>query len=239
MIARHIKKLLTQPPTSHNRSKAIRYLTQHLGTPYTADLKVFASSHYPQPQICNAPHWSPTHPACEFQSTALADYKLCAHALMRHRRCDMELGSCFVRYAHYTEATLLQQFCQRVRQIYGDLHTSIATLRRCIIAWMRQGTSLLAYCDTLLETGHAKKAKLWTQSLRTLRHRSTKALTQVAALLLRQNWSTTEDLFRAAAATVHHLKKRLQPCDPGNPNQKGPTSPALPRTPDARAMVMV
>ena len=38
-------------------------------------------------------------------------------------------------------------------------------------------------------------------------------LTKVAAHLLRENWSIVEDLFRAAAATVHHPKKRLQPCN--------------------------
>ena len=31
------------------------------------------------------------------------------------------------------------------------------------------------------------------------------AFTQVAAQLLRENWSIVGDLFRAAAATVHHL----------------------------------
>ena len=46
------------------------------------------------------------------------------------------------------------------------------------------------------------------------------ALTQVAAQLLRENWSIVEDLFQAAAATVHHLKKRSQPCAPEAPNPK-------------------
>ena len=54
------------------------------------------------------------------------------------------------------------------------------------------------------------------------------ALTQVAARLLRENWSIVEDLFRAAAATVHHLKKRSQPCAPKNPN---PKRTCMPRTP--------
>ena len=34
---------------------------------------------------------------------------------------------------------------------------------------------------------------------------------KVAAHLLGENWSIVEDLFRAAAATLHHLKKRSQP----------------------------
>ena len=44
------------------------------------------------------------------------------------------------------------------------------------------------------------------------------ALTQVAAQLLRENWSIVEDLFRAAVATLQHLKKRSQPCGPENSN---------------------
>ena len=43
------------------------------------------------------------------------------------------------------------------------------------------------------------------------------ALTQVAAQLLRENWSIVEDLFRAAAATVHHLKNYIHPCPPPPP----------------------
>ena len=54
------------------------------------------------------------------------------------------------------------------------------------------------------------------------------ALTQVAAQLLRENWSIVEDLFRAAAAIVHHLKKRSQPCALENPN---PKRTCIPRTP--------
>ena len=46
LVTRRIKKLLTKTPTSQNRSKAVRYLTQHPGTPYTADLKAFTSLHY-------------------------------------------------------------------------------------------------------------------------------------------------------------------------------------------------
>ena len=46
------------------------------------------------------------------------------------------------------------------------------------------------------------------------------ALTQVAAQLIRENWSTAEDLFRAAVATVHHLKKRSQPYDSASPQPK-------------------
>ena len=45
--------------------------------------------------------------------------------------------------------------------------------------------------DTPLEIDHTKQAKLWTQSLRALWHQVMQALTQVAALLLRQNWSIT------------------------------------------------
>ena len=36
-------------------------------------------------------------------------------------------------------------------------------------------------------------------------------LTKIAAHLLKELWSIAKDLFRAAAATVHHLKKRSQP----------------------------
>ena len=54
------------------------------------------------------------------------------------------------------------------------------------------------------------------------------ALTQVVAQLLSENWSIVEDLFRAAAATVHHLKKRSQPCAPENPT---PKRTCMPRTP--------
>ena len=96
LVTHRIQKLLTQTPTSQNRSKAIRYLTQHPGTPYTADLKNFASSHYVHSRICSTPHWSFPHPASEFPSTAITDYKLLAQTLIRHRRWDMELGSRFL-----------------------------------------------------------------------------------------------------------------------------------------------
>ena len=54
------------------------------------------------------------------------------------------------------------------------------------------------------------------------------ALTQVAAQLRQENWSTVEDLFWAAVATVHHLKKRSQPYDFASPN---PKRNCMPRTP--------
>ena len=139
---------------------------------------------------------------------------------MRHRQWDMELASRFLRYAQHTEASLLQHFYNHMQQCYSNLHTSMATSRRCSIVWRRQGTFLLDYYDTLMETCHTRKEKFWVQSLRALRHRSTQALTQVAAQLLRENWSIVEDLFRGAAATLHHLKKRSQPCGSENCNPK-------------------
>ena len=45
------------------------------------------------------------------------------------------------------------------------------------------------------------------------------ALTHVATQLLRENWSAAEDLFRAAVAIVHHLKKRSRPYDTANPKR--------------------
>jgi len=54
------------------------------------------------------------------------------------------------------------------------------------------------------------------------------ALTQVAARLLRENWSIVEDLFRAAVATVHRLKKRSPPGDFAHSN---PKRICMPRTP--------
>jgi hypothetical protein len=42
------------------------------------------------------------------------------------------------------------------------------------------------------------------------------ALTSIAAQLLQKNWSIMEDLFRDAAATVHHFKKRSQACNSAN-----------------------
>ena len=110
LVTRRINKLLTQPPTSKNRSRAVHYLTQHPGTPYTADLKAFASSHYAPSQVCFTLRWPLPHPAVEFQSTVLTDYKLFAQTLMLHRRWDMELGSRFLRYAQHREASLLQHF---------------------------------------------------------------------------------------------------------------------------------
>ena len=59
LVTRRIKKLLTQTPTSQNRSKAVRHLTQHPGTPYTADLKAFASLHYVHSQACFTPTCPP------------------------------------------------------------------------------------------------------------------------------------------------------------------------------------
>ena len=55
LIARRIKKLLTQPPVSRNRSNAVHYLIQHPGTPHTADLQSFTSSHYAHSQVCFTP----------------------------------------------------------------------------------------------------------------------------------------------------------------------------------------
>ena len=53
------------------------------------------------------------------------------------------------------------------------------------------------------------------------------ALTEIAAQLLRENWSIVEDLFRAVA-TVHHLKKRSPPGDSSHSNSK---RICMPRTP--------
>ena len=125
-----------------------------------------------------------------------------------------------VRGDSYTEASLLQHFCSRMRQCYSHSHTSIATSRRRIIAWKRQGAFLLDYYDTLLETCHTRKDQFWAKLLRALRHQLKPALTQVAAELLRENRFILEDLFRAAAATVHHLQKRSQPCGPQTSNPK-------------------
>ena len=58
---------------------------------------------------------------------------------------------------------------------------------------------------------YRRERKCWVQSLRTLRHWSIRQLTKIAAHLLKEKWSIVEDPFRAAAATVHHLKKRSQP----------------------------
>ena len=54
-------------------------------------------------------------------------------------------GGRFLRYGQYTEASLLQHFYNCVRQCYSNVHTSIATSRRRIIAWRRQGTLLLFF----------------------------------------------------------------------------------------------
>ena len=86
LVPCRIKKLLTQTPTSQNRSKAVRYLTQHPDTPYTADLKTFASLHYVHSQACFTPTCAPPppHHALKFPATAIADCKQFAHTLMRH-----------------------------------------------------------------------------------------------------------------------------------------------------------
>ena len=73
-----------------------------------------------------------------------------------------------------------------------------------------------------------RKTNFWIQSLRALRHPSMQALTNIAAQLLRQNWSIMEDLFRDAAATVHHFKKRSQPC---NTTNSKPNRVRMPRAP--------
>ena len=176
------------------------------------------------------PHPSLPHPASEYQSTALREFKHFAQTLMRHRRWDMELGSRFLQYDQCTEASLLRHFHKRVRQCYTNLHTSIATSRRRIILWRRQGTFLLDYYDTLMETCKIKKENLWVQSLRTLRHWSMQQLTKVATHLLRENWSIVEDLFRAPAATMHHLQKRSLPCTSEYSNPKRVRMPRIPQT---------
>ena len=45
-------------------------------------------------------------------------------------------------------------------------------------------------------------------------------LTKIAAHRLKEKWSNVEDLFRAAAAAVHHLKKCSQPFTSEYSNQK-------------------
>ena len=103
---------------------------------------------------------SPNH-ISEFQPTTLAKYDQLAQTLMRHRRWDMALGSRFLQYVQYTETSLLRHFYRRVRQCYTTLHTSIATSRRRIIVWRRQGAFLLDYYDTLMETCNTRKTKFW------------------------------------------------------------------------------
>ena len=110
---------------------------------------------------------------------------------------------------------------------------SIATSRSGIITWRRQGTFLLADYDTLVETGNTKKIFSWVQSLRTLRHPSMQQRTKVAAHLLRENWSIMEHLFRAAADTVCHLKKRSQPCISEYSNPKRVRIPRSPKSPES------
>ena len=97
-----------------------------------ADLKIFASSHKMHSQVCFTPRWSLPHPALEFQSTVLTDYKNFAQTLMQHWRWDMEFGSRFLRCAQYMEASLLQHFYNRMLQCYRNLHTSIAPPPPCV-----------------------------------------------------------------------------------------------------------
>ena len=40
----------------------------------------------------------------------LVEYDLLAQTLMRHQHWDMALGSCFLQYVQYTEASFLQHF---------------------------------------------------------------------------------------------------------------------------------
>ena len=159
LIKRRMKTLLTQPPTSQNRAKAVHYITQHPGTPHAADLRSFASSHYKHPQICFTPRCSLPHRASEFQSAALTEYTQLAQTLVRRWRWNMELGNRFLQYAQHTEASLLQHFYKRIQQCYTRLRTSIATMRRRIIMWRRQGTFLLDYYNSLVETCNTKKEK--------------------------------------------------------------------------------
>jgi hypothetical protein len=97
-------------------------------TPCTADVKAFASSHYTHLQVYLTPSCSPPHHASQFQSTALAKCDQLAQTLMRHQRWDMAVGSCFLQYAQYTEASLLQHFTSECDSDSDTtLHTSIAT----------------------------------------------------------------------------------------------------------------
>ena len=139
---------------------------------------------------CNHRPLCPSPPSLsEFQSTVLAEYHQLARTLMRHRHWDMALGSRFLQYARHTKASLLQHFYKQVRQCHTTLHTSIAIFCRLIIVlffltcdrsstkrpsrahccriivWRRQGTFLLDYYDTLMETCDAKKTAFWIQSL--------------------------------------------------------------------------
>ena len=93
-----------------------------------ADPKTFASSHYAHSQVCFTPRWFLTHPALEFQSTALIDYKLFAQTLMRQRQADMDLGSRFLRYAHSTKASPPQHFYNRMWQQLTHFHCYFAPL---------------------------------------------------------------------------------------------------------------
>ena len=121
--------------------------------------------------------------------------------------------------------------CSNFTNVYDRVtpaYLSFATSRRRIIAWRRQGAFFLAYYDTLMETCNTEKEKFWVQSPRILRHSSMQQLTKIAAHLLKETWSIAEDLFRAAAATVHHLENRSQafPSEYSNPKRV-----RMPRTP--------
>jgi hypothetical protein len=72
------------------------------------------------------------------------------------------------------------------------------------------------------------KPKFGHTPLCALRHQSTQALTNIAAQLLRKNWSFVENLFWDAAATVHHFKKRSQPCNSVNSKPKRVPMPHAP-----------
>jgi hypothetical protein len=131
----------------------------------------------------------------EFQSTTVTEYTSLAQTLMPSRRWDMELGSCFLRYAQHTEASLLQCFLQAHATVLhppthfhflfrvaasslGDAASSLGDAR---------GLSFLPITTPWWRHATQKKKNFWVQSLRTLRPWLMQQPTKVAAHLLWEN----------------------------------------------------
>ena len=165
LVTRLIKKLLTQTPTSQNRSKAVRYLTQHPGTPYILQhltLCVFPGMSHPDLVL---------PPPC-IKVSVYCNRGLQAICPNPHAAPMVGHG---VRHPFPTICPIHRSlppaaFLQPHVAMLQHLHCHLATLLCRIIAWRHQGTLLLHYYDTVMQTCHTNKENFWVNSLRSLRH---------------------------------------------------------------------
>jgi hypothetical protein len=155
-------------PLSRNRSRAVQYLIPHLYTPHTADLRFFASSHYAHSQVyftprCSLPHSAFRVPVYYGHRVHIACPNPHAKPALGHGVRELLPPVCST-HRSLSSAVFFTSARDSVTPAYTlpfpISRRRIISWRRRIIAWRRQGTFLLAYHNTLVETCNTKKEKL-------------------------------------------------------------------------------